>query len=177
MAITTTPASPYWQSKLSRAEVESNRELVRQYVRDSNLSQLSKAMLQAMVDRSDTVDELKALCKSYGLTVKEEEWHMDKMAELKLLKDQQTALAKRIERLEFGRWGREPANGAMFKIEKRFSSTGDKYSYLALKANNQWYLTGSGYDGTKAYSWDGLKNFAGNYARVWRLTVAEELLD
>lgn len=177
MAYTTTPNTDFWQYKLRGAKLEQNRELVRQNVRDSKLDQLSKAMIQAFVDRTDTLDGLKALCKSYRLDINEKEWKMDKAQELNLLKDQAKALARRIEKLEFGRWGKEPANGAMFKIEKRFSSTGENYTYLALKAAGIWTLTGAGYNGSKTYDWDGLKDFAGKYSRVWRLTVAEELLD
>ena len=159
------------------ATLEANREMVRQHIRDSNLDQMSRAMMQAMVDRCWSMDELKALCKSYHLEVFEEEWKMNKADELKLLREQKAALEKKIEKLEHGRWGREPANGSSFKIEKRFSSTGNRYAYIALKADGNWYLTGTGFDASKAYSWEGLKNFAGNYARVWRMTVAEELLD
>ena len=161
----------------TKATLEANRELVRQHVRDSNLGQLSKAMLQAMVDRSYTVQELKALCKSYNLDVFEKEWGMTKEEELKLLKDQMKALDKKIEKLEYGRWGKEPANGSMFKIEKSYSSGGPKYAFVALKAGGVWYLTGTSSESLKSYTWDGLKRFAGSYARVWRLTVAEELLD
>lgn len=161
----------------TKATLEANRELVRQHVRDSNLGQLSKAMLQAMVDRSYTVQELKALCKSYNLDVFEKEWGMTKEEELNLLKDQMKALDKKIEKLEYGRWGKEPANGSMFKIEKSYSSGGQKYAFVALKAGGLWYLTGTGTEGTKSYTWEGLKTVAGKYARVWRLTVAEELLD
>lgn len=177
MAITSTPANPYWQEKLGKAVLEQNRELVRQHVRDGNLSQLAKAMMLAMVDRSSTLDSLKALCKSYYIDIKEETWKMDKAAELKLLNDQKKALEKRIEKLEHGRWGKEPANGAMFKIEKSFFAGGDKFVYVALKAGGLWYLTGTGNDACKAYSWSSLQAFVGKYARVWRLTVAEELLD
>lgn len=160
-----------------KATLEANRELVRQHVRDSNLNQLSKAMMQAMIDRSYTMNELKALCKSYGIEIFEKEWAMTKDEELKLLKEQQANLAKRIEKLEHGRWGREPANGAMFKIEKSYSPSGQRYAFVALKASGFWYLTGTGTESMKMYSWEGLKSFAGSHARVWRLTAAEELLN
>ena len=102
---------------------------------------------------------------------------MDKVAELKLLKEQAKALDKRIEKLEYGKWGKEPANGTVFKIEKRFSSLGDKYVYAAIKADGLWYLTGTRGETTSSRTWEQLKTFAGKYSRVWRLTVAEELLD
>ncbi len=178
MAYTTTPNTPYWQSKLQAATLEKNKELARQHCRDDGfLGVTGKAFLQAFIDRAKTLDELKALCKSYGMEINEKEWEMDKAQELKLLKEQSQALAKRIEKLEHGRWGKEPANGSSFKIEKRFSTTGDRYTYLAYKAGGLWYLTGTGYDGTKSYTWEKLKEFAGKYARAWRMTAAEELLD
>jgi len=163
--------------KNKQAELEANRELVRQHVRDSRLNEISKAMLYAFIDRTDTMDGLKALCKSYKLEVKEEEWKMDKVEELKLLKEQQLALAKRIDKLEFGRWGREPANGTVFKIEKRFSSVGDKYAYAAIKAGGMWYLTGSRGETTNPRTWDQLQTWAGKYSRVWKMTTSEELVD
>lgn len=177
MAYVRLPDTAYFREKTRVAELEQNRELVRQYVRDSGLGQLSRAMLQAFVDRTDTLEGLKALCKSYSLTVKEEEWKMDKVTELKLLKEQQTALLKRIERLEFGKWGKEPANGSVFKIEKRFSSIGEKYFYAAIRAGGSWYLTGTRGEAVGAKTWEQLQTWVGKYARVWRMTTAEELLD
>lgn len=168
--------SDWAKDRKQRSLLEQNRELVRQHVRDGNLNQLSKAMLQAMIDRCTTLDALKVLCKSYYLEIGEA-WMITKEEELKLLKEQMGALNKKIEKLEYGKWGKEPANGAMFKIEKTFYQGGAKYKYLALKEGGIWHLTGSGNDGTKTYSWEGLKSFAGSRARVWRLTVAEELLD
>jgi len=165
------------EAQRRRATLEANRELVRQNVRDSNLDQLSKAMMQAMVDRCWTNDELKALCKSYRLGIFEKEWEMTKEEEVKLLREQKAAIEKKLDRLEYGRWGREPSNGSAFKIEKSYTAGGNKYVFIALKAGGMWYLTGTGTESSKAYSWEGLKVFAGKYARVWRLTVAEELLD
>jgi polyhydroxyalkanoate synthesis regulator phasin len=159
------------------AALEQNRELVRQYVRDSNLNQLSKAMMQAMVDRCWTQNELKALCKSYHIQIFEKEWAMTKEEEVKLLKEQMNALSKKIEKLEHGKWGKEPTNGAMLKIEKTFYQGGAKYKYLAIKEGGVWHLTGTSPEAKKTYTWETLKAFAGSRARVWRLTVAEELLD
>jgi hypothetical protein len=169
--------SGWLKNQQTKSKLEQNRELVRQHVRDSNLDQLSKAMLQAMTDRCWSQDELKALCKSYNLQIFEEDWMMTKEEELKLLKEQMGALNKKIEKLEHGKWGKEPANGGMFKIEKTFYAGGSKYKYLALKEAGLWHLSGSGADAKKTYSWEQLKTFAGSRARVWRLTVAEELLD
>jgi cell division protein FtsB len=166
-----------WQEQRRKATLEQTRELVRQHVRDSNLDILSKAMLQVMIDRSWTMDELKALCKSYNLAIFEEDWMMSKEQELQLLKDQMKALDKKIEKLEHGKWGKEPSNGTAFKIEKSYVSGGQRYAFVALKAGGLWYLTGTGTEAAKSYTWDGLKAVAGKYARVWRLTVAEELLD
>lgn len=167
----------YLQGKRKEATLEQTRELVRQHVRDSNLNQISKAMMQAMIDRSITIESLRALCKSYGITGYEGELNMNKADEIKLLKEQKAALDKRIEKLEYGKWGKEPANGAMFKIEKSYSIGGSKYKFLAIKEGGYWYLTGTGVDGTKTYTWSSLQTFASKYSRVWRLTVAEELLD
>lgn len=167
----------YLQGKRKEATLEQTRELVRQAVRDSNLNQLSKAMMQAMVDRSYTMEALTALCKSYGITGYGGEPVINKEQEIKLLKEQQAALAKRLKKLEYGKWGKEPANGGMFKIEKSYSLGGSKYKFLAIREAGMWFLTGTGVDGTKSYTWSQLQTFAGKYARVWRLTVAEELLD
>jgi hypothetical protein len=167
----------YLLGKRKQASLEQVREAVRQKVRDSNLNQLSKAMMQAMVDRSYTMEALQALCKSYGIKGYEGELFMDKSAEIQLIKDQQAALSKRLEKLEYGKWGKEPANGGMFKIEKSYAVGGAKYKFLAIREAGLWYLTGTGVDGSKSYSWSGLQAFAGKYSRVWRLTVAEELLD
>lgn len=177
MAYVTLPNNPYFKEKTRLAELEKNREIVRQYVRDGGLDQMSKAMLYAFIDRTWDLDGLKALCKSYHINVKEEEWAMNKDQEIKLLKEQIGQLQKRAEKLEFGKWGKEPANGAVFKIEKKFSSLGEKYVYAAIKAGGVWYLTGTGSAAGKTYTWEALKSFAGSYARVWKMTVAEELLD
>lgn len=167
----------YLLGKRKQATLEQSRESVRQRVRDSDLNQLSKAMMQAMVDGSSTIESLRALCKSYGITGYEGETMITKTEEIKLLKEQKAALDKRIEKLEYGKWGREPANGAMYKIEKSYSFSGTKYKFLALKEGGHWYLTGTGVEGCRTYTWDTLQVFAGKYSRVWRLTVAEELLD
>ena len=163
--------------KRAQATLEMNRELVRQHVRDSKLDQLSKAMLQAFADRTWDLDGLKALCKSYNLSINEEEWAMNKEDEIKLLKAQINKLQKRAEKLEYGKWGREPSNGTVFKIEKRFSSIGEKYVYSAIKAGGMWYLTGTRGEATAPHTWEQLQTFAGKYARVWKMTAAEELLD
>jgi hypothetical protein len=163
--------------KRTQATLEQNRELVRQHVRDSNLDQLSKAMMQAMVDRCWTDNELKALCKSYKLDIFEKEWAMTKAEEISLLKEQMKTLDRKLEKLEHGKWGKEPTNGGMFKIEKSFYQGGAKYKYLAIKEGGVWHLTGTSADAKKTYTWEGLKTFAGSRARIWRLTVAEELLD
>lgn len=167
----------YLQNKRKVATLEQVREVVRQKVRDSNLNQISKAMMQAMVDRCYTMESLQALCKSYGIKGYEGELVIDKGEEIRLLKEQKAALDKRIEKLEYGKWGKEPANGGMFKIEKSYSIGGAKYKFLALREGGIWHLTGTGVDGTKHYTWSQLQAFAGKYSRVWRLTVAEELLD
>lgn len=172
------------KEKKRRAELEMYREQARQDIRDHPyMNKTDQAWAQTMVDSCNDLTELGAVCGSYGLKKRWEKetkpMAMSKEDELNLLKEQQKSLAKRIEKLEYGKWGKEPSNGAMFKIEKKFSSLGTapKYSYAALKANGVWYLTGTGNDGTKSYSWEALKKFAGQYSRVWRLTVAEELLD
>lgn len=165
-----------------RFELESHKEQARQHAK-FRLSAGEQNWAWVSIDRCESFDDLFAVCNAYLLPttwIKETKpMAMSKEDELNLLKEQQKSLAKRIEKLEYGKWGKEPSNGAMFKIEKKFSSLGTapKYSYAALKANGMWYLTGTGNDGTKSYSWEALKKFAGQYSRVWRLTVAEELLD
>lgn len=169
-----------WRKERSRkATLESHRERARQNARDRfGPSGINTAMACAMVDGCLTLEELEKLCNSYGLPITwEVEKKVDKAAELNLLKDQAKELNKRIEKLEYGRWGKEPANGAMFKIEMTYTQGGPKYVYLAVKASGLWYLTGTSGAAQKSYSWESLKKFAGKYARVWRLTAAEELLD
>lgn len=171
----------HMKEKTRKAELESHREKARQNLQGKIWFEPSYHQVINSICKCNTLDELAVVCGAYNLPftwIKEEPTVISKEAELKLLKDQQAALLKRIERLEFGKWGREPSNGAVFKIEKKFSSTAtSKYTYVALKANGMWYLTGTGFDATKAYNWEGLQKFAGQWARVWRLTVAEELLD
>lgn len=169
-----------WRKERARkATLESHRERARQNARDRfGPNGISTAMVCAMVDDCLNLEALEKLCNSYGLPITwEVEKKVDKAAEIQLLRDQAKALEKRIEKLEHGKWGKEPANGGMFKVEKTYTQGGQKYVYLAVKANGLWYLTGTNSEGQKSYTWDGLKAFAGKYARVWRLTVAEELLD
>jgi predicted aminopeptidase len=169
-----------WRKERTRkATLESHRERTRQNARTRfGPNGISTAMVCAMVDDCLNLEALEKLCNSYGLPITwEVEKKVDKAAEIQLLRDQAKALEKRIEKLEHGKWGKEPANGGMFKVEKTYTQGGQKYVYLAVKANGLWYLTGTNAEGQKSYTWDGLKAFAGKYARVWRLTVAEELLD
>jgi|SRR5687768_1962715 len=169
-----------WRKERTRkATLEDHRERARQNARTRfGPNGINTAICCAMIDDCTDLDKLEKICISYALPITwEVEKKVDKVAELQLLKDQAKALEKRIEKLEHGKWGKEPANGGMFKIEKTYTQGGQKYVYLAVKANGLWYLTGTNSEGQKSYTWDGLKNFAGKYARVWRLTVAEELLD
>lgn len=86
-------------------------------------------------------------------------------------------LQKKLEVVQHGRMGKEPSNGSVFKIEKRFDAGGKGYAYAAIKADGKWYLTGTGFAGSKTYDWEGLKDFIGKYSRVWAMTVREELVD
>lgn len=86
-------------------------------------------------------------------------------------------LQKKLEVVQHGRMGKEPSNGSVFKIEKRFEAGGKGYAYAAIKADGKWYLTGTGFAGSKTYDWEGLKNFIGQYSRVWVMTAREELVD
>jgi hypothetical protein len=102
---------------------------------------------------------------------------LTKTEEIAKLKAEAVKLAAKIEKLELGRWGKEPANGSVYKIERRFERNGSGYTYAAVKAGGFWYLTGTRSEALKALTWDELKTWAGKYSRVWAMTAREELVD
>jgi restriction endonuclease S subunit len=114
-------------------------------------------------------DNFKKLQKEKEMTAKNVQ-----VAELKA---EIAKLTKKLEKVEHGRWGKEPSNGAVFKIEKRFENGGTAYYYAAIKANGEWHLTGTGYAASQVYTWDELQSWAGKYSRVWVMTAREELVD
>lgn len=100
-----------------------------------------------------------------------------KNVEIAKIQAEISKLQKQLEVVQHGRMGKEPQNGSVFKIEKRFEAGGKGYAYAAIKADGNWYLTGTGFAGNKIYTWDQLKDFIGKYSRVWVMTVREELVD
>lgn len=100
-----------------------------------------------------------------------------KNVEIAKIQAEISKLQKQLEVVQHGRMGKEPQNGSVFKIEKRFEAGGKGYAYAAIKADGKWYLTGTGFAGNRVYTWDELKDFIGKYSRVWAMTVREELVD
>jgi hypothetical protein len=163
--------------KRRKATLESRREAARQALIRQHLSPAIQAMGMHQIGNCKDLKELESVCVSYLIAFKTEGDMTTRNEELAKLRAEVTKLNKKIESLEHGRMGKEPANGAVFKIEKRFEKNGKGYGYAAIKADGKWYLTGTGWDGTKSYDWDGLKKFIGEHSRVWVMTAREELVD
>lgn len=165
--------------KKSRAELEAQRERVRQaFSRSFGAAMKSSEWVQAImyVESAQNVEDLKRICDSFDIVWKDEGDMVTKNDEINALKSQIADLTKKLEKVEHGRMGKEPANGTVFKIEKRFSSSGPKYSYAAIRADGMWYLTGTSGAGIRSYTWEGLKKFVGDYSRVWAMNPKEELV-
>ncbi len=165
--------------KKNRAELEAQRERVRQaFSRSFGAALKSAEWLQSImyVEAAQSVEDLKRVCNSFDIAWKDEGDMVTKTDEINALKSQIADLTKKLEKVEHGRMGKEPANGTVFKIEKRFSSGGPKYSYAAIRADGMWYLTGTTGAGIRDYTWEGLKKFVGEYSRVWVMNPKEELV-
>lgn len=167
--------------KRKKAELEAQRERVRQvFMRTFGAALKSSEWAQAIlyVESARSVEELKRVCDSFDILWKDEGDMVTKNDEINALKSQIADMERKISKLELGRMGKEPANGTVFKIEKRYSrSSGTSYTFAAIRAGGLWYLTGTGADGTKSYTWETLKAFIGQYSRVWMMTAKEELVD
>lgn len=174
-------SSGYWMAqKRGKAELEAHRERVRQvFGRSFGAAMKSAEWVQAImyVESAQSVEDLKRVCDSFDIVWKDEGDMVTKNEEIKKLQDQIAIMQKQLVKLELGRMGKEPANGSVFKIEKRFSkSGGTTYAYAAIRAGGLWYLTGTGVAGSKVYTWEQLKTFIGEYSRVWVMTAKEELV-
>lgn len=164
--------------KRKRAELEAQKERVRQaFSRLDNLKTSMWVHGLMYVENCRTLEELKSVCKSHDIVWKEEGDMVTKAVELQTLKSEMAKLQVKIDKLEHGRFGKEPANGSVFKIERRFEQFGKGYTYAVVRANGLWYITGTRGDAVKAMSWEELKRWAGKYSRVWSMTVKEELVD
>lgn len=169
----------YMAEKRDKAKLEAQRERVRQaFGRAFGAALKSAEWVQAImyVEAAQSVEDLKKICNSFDIVWKDEGDMVTKNDEINALKSQIAELTKKLEKVEHGRLGKEPANGTVFKIEKRFSSNGLKYSYAAIRADGMWYLTGTTGAGIRAYNWEQLKVFVGEYSRVWIMTTKEELV-
>lgn len=164
----------------AKAELEAHRERVRQvYARAFGVASKSSEWVQGLlyVEGAKTLEDLKRVCDSFDISWKDSGDMLTKSEEIAKLRAEAVKLNARIEKLELGRWGKEPANGSVFKIERRFERNGAGYTYAAVRAGGSWYLTGTRGDAVKAMTWDELKRWAGQYSRVWTMTVKEELVD
>lgn len=162
-----------------RAKLESHKERVRQVFAHKFTNIKTSEWMQGLIylEGARNIDELKAVCKSHGIVWKDEGDMTTKNEELAKLKAEISKLNAQVEKLEYGRWGKEPANGSVFKIERRFEARGTGYTYAAVRASGLWYITGTRGDAIKSYTWEGLQVWAGKYSRVWKMTVVEELVD
>lgn len=161
-----------------KAELEAQRERVRQAFAALNNTKTSTWIQGLMyLEGAKNVDDLKGVCRSFNIVWKDEGDMVTKNVELANLKAELAKVQAKIDKLEYGRLGKEPANGTVFKIEKRFDIGGKGYQYAAIRAGGMWYVTGTAGAGTKQYTWEELKTFIGKYSRVWSMTVREELVD
>lgn len=161
-----------------KAELEAQKERVRQaFGRLDNVKSSQWVGGLIYIEGATNLEQLKHACQSFGIVWKEEGDMVTKNDEINALRSQVAQLTKKLEKLEHGRMGKEPANGTVFKIEKRYDKFGKGYFFAAIRAENLWYLTGAGVDGSKSYTWEALKKFIGPYSRVWAMTAREELVD
>jgi hypothetical protein len=172
------PAVTWLSQQRNRAELEAQKERVRQaFSRMTNVSTPEWVQGIVYVEGCSTVEQLKAVCKSYNIVWKAEGDMVTKAVELANLKAEMAKLQAKIDKVEYGRFGKEPANGSVFKIERRFEQFGKGYTYAAVRADGNWYLTGTVGAGLKVFSWEELKTWVGKYSRVWVMTAREELVD
>lgn len=175
------PESTNWLAeKRKSAELEAHRERVRQiYGSAFSAAKKSSEWVQGLVylEGAKTVEELKKFCDSFDIVWKDEGDMVTKNDEINALRSKIAELNAKVEKLEYGRMGKEPANGTVLKIEKRYSSTGPKYVYAAIKAAGEWYLTGTTGAGVKVYTWDQLKAYIGEHSRVWLMSPSKEFVD
>lgn len=161
-----------------KAELEAHRERVRQVM--SRLRDVKSATWVGnlmYVEAAKTVGDLQHACKMMDIIWKEEGDLVTKDETIEKLKAEINKLNSQVEKLQYGRWGKEPANGSVFKIERRFEQFGKGYTYAVVRADGKWYITGTRGDAVKAMDWEQLKRWAGKYSRVWAMTAREELVD
>lgn len=171
-------AKTWLQEKQASAVLESHRERVRQVLAEmSKVDSSVWAQGLAYVQNAQSADALKKVCDSFDIVWKDSGDMNTKNVEIALLKTEVDKLNAKIKKLQFGRFGEEPSNGAVFKIERRFEQYGKGYTYAAVRAGGSWFLTGTRGDAVKEMSWEQLKTWAGKYSRVWKMTVAEEMVD
>lgn len=164
----------------SKAELEAHRERVRQvFVRSFGAVKGSSEWAQGLVyiQNATDVDKLKAVCNSFDIVWRDQGDMLTKNEELAKLRVEAEKLRVKIEKLEFGRMGKEPANGTVFKIERRFEQFGKGYTYAAVRADGMWYITGTRGEALSSMTWERLKTWIGKYSRVWGMTAREELVD
>lgn len=165
--------------KKSAAELEAHRERVRQvYASAFSAAIKSSEWVQGLVylEGAKTVEELKKFCDSFDIVWKDEGDMVTKNDEINALKSKIAELNSKVEKLEYGRMGKEPANGTVLKIERRYAENGPKYVFAAIRGGGLWYLTGTNY-GTKSYTWEALKTFVGEHSRVWLMGASKEFVD
>lgn len=175
------PESTNWLAeKRKSAELEAHRERVRQiYAKSFGAARQSAEWAQGLqyIQNAQTIERLKQVCDSFDIVWKDEGDMVTKNDEINALKSKIAELNAKVEKLEHGRLGKEPANGTVLKVEKRFSENGPKYVYAAVRANGMWYLTGTVGAGIREYTWETLKEFVGKYSRVWLMGASKEFVD
>lgn len=171
--------SSWIDDQRKKAELEAQRERVRQTFSHGLTNIKSTEWVQGLMylEGAKTIEDLKAVCRSFDIVWKDEGDMVTKNVELANLKAELNKIQSKIDKLEYGRLGKEPSNGTVFKIEKRFEAGGKGYQYAAIRASGLWYLTGTGATSNRYYTWEELKTFIGKYSRVWAMTVREELVD
>jgi hypothetical protein len=170
----------WMRAKRHAAELEAHRERVRQvFVRSFSAAKGSSEWAQGLVYIQDatSVDKLKDVCNSFDIVWRDQGDMLTKNEELAKLRVEAEKLRVKIEKLEYGRMGKEPANGTVYKIERRFEQFGKGYTYAAVRADGMWYITGTRGEALSSMTWERLKTWVGKHSRVWVMTAREELVD
>lgn len=168
------------QEKTAKATLEAHRERVRQvYARSFGAAKTSSEWVQGLlyVEGAKNLDDLKKVCDSFDIVWRDAGDMITKNEQIQALKEELRKTQVKLDKLQYGRWGKEPANGTVFKIERRYERLGVGYTFAAVKASGLWYITGTKSESTRCYTWEELQAWAGKYSRVWKMTVAEELVD
>lgn len=81
------------------------------------------------------------------------------------LREQIERLQRQLRKVEM--YGEEPPVGTMIRFVLRFSKSGKKYTYLAVRVDDHWYTTAAGERAVRA--WDELLDW---WSEVWFESLA-----